>query len=466
MVFYEQRFKPIQIKEMPRLPSTDKLHDYKAMVVEIKSLVNEYPQEAELEIIGRSGAGRDLYLVKVGSGEKKLLVNNSYQSAETTGIEASLAYIGKLVRGEIPEAERLKKNATLLVIPMLAADGVDLYVKLRSLISADLNFNLDTFIEVAEKYPYGGRLMNNLKRLSGLNHMAVMDTWDWYRSYKDLATGLTKYASNFDEWLWKDCMHASGIYTIGEDCWQMTLPESRAIRHTFLKYKPNFVIDLHNTGLWDMPEGITKGNFEKRQIDWALLTIPATSTSFFSEDPDSAIKGTLLRDRFSDSRWLRHSSLTSREKSMPGYLHPEATEWELQETLNISKIASQAVENIHRVQSAPVGWMYWNGSYISARPTDIKGSAMMNPEFECAGVVFETYGGADCGDAELEVFRPIYETVIDSILRYTAGLETSEGWEEFPVFQSPFDVWSKKDFTERKFESVGMDSKKLRRTHY
>jgi len=190
------------------------------------------------------------------------------------------------------------------------------------------------------------------------------------------------------------------------------------------------------------PDGKMKYGF------WAR---PSVNAQFYANDIDAAIKGTLLGERFADPRHLKFSGLPPAKKQMRGYKYPSLTEWEITESYKISMIANAAVEERNNVGAIPIFWNSWAGQM--AGPGVVNGSASHNPEFQCASLVTEAFGGGVSGDLGVDWALKNDVATVDSILRYISDLSLPESWDEFPVFQGPYDVWSKKEWAEKRHKS-------------
>ncbi len=99
----------------------------------------------------------------------------------------------------------------------------------------------------------------------------------------------------------------------------------------------------------------------------------------------------------------------------------------------------------------PIFWNSW--AALMSGPGGVNGSITHNPEFQCASFVTEAFGGGASVDLGVDWGLKNDATAVNAILRYMAGLSLSEGWEEFPVFQGPYDVWTKKEFAEKRYKS-------------
>lgn len=93
----------------------------------LQALVAEFPQTARLEQIGNSVRGRELYLVRLGTGAQRILLWSQMHGDEptATGSLLDLFYFLCRHRGE-PWVGAILEKYTLLCIPMLNPDGAEL----------------------------------------------------------------------------------------------------------------------------------------------------------------------------------------------------------------------------------------------------------------------------------------------------------------------------------------------------
>ena len=110
-------------------------YDYDDMQEDILELTQMYPQDIEVSSIGNSVEGRDLMLIKMGSGQKKILLIGSHHAREyitssylmnTVDKYLFAAGNGQSIDGY--DIERLLEQVTVYVVPMLNPDGVNLVI--------------------------------------------------------------------------------------------------------------------------------------------------------------------------------------------------------------------------------------------------------------------------------------------------------------------------------------------------
>ncbi|SEP83150.1 Zinc carboxypeptidase [Virgibacillus subterraneus] len=109
------------------------VYSYNQMVSDITKLKNAYPGIIRTNVIGKSVEGRDIPLVKVGNGDKKITINSSHHAREwiTTNLvmhqidEYSRAFVnGTKIDGY--NVRKLLNQVTIYYVPMVNPDGVTL----------------------------------------------------------------------------------------------------------------------------------------------------------------------------------------------------------------------------------------------------------------------------------------------------------------------------------------------------
>lgn len=101
----------------------------------LKPLLEEkFPEKSHL---GKSFLKRDIFLLKIGTGEKKVMAWSQMHGNESTGTRAMFDVINLLKSGH-PFFENLLNQISLFYIPMLNPDGAEVY-KRRNAVGIDLN---------------------------------------------------------------------------------------------------------------------------------------------------------------------------------------------------------------------------------------------------------------------------------------------------------------------------------------
>jgi uncharacterized protein len=175
---------------------TSILHTYDSMVDYLK--VQEAKQEAlELEVIGQTVKGRDIYMAKYISNPENptILFLTQQHGNEQLTTEGALEFIKHLGTGK---TQGVLKNVNVLVIPMLNADGA----------MGDVNFSLEDYLADGDRH-------------------------------------LTRYNANYVD-----------INREHDKATKDMVPEARALHeNVFQKYEIDYMIDLHHQGTQSATDG-------------------------------------------------------------------------------------------------------------------------------------------------------------------------------------------------------------------
>src|SRR5690606_3804252 len=112
----------------------------------LKNYVNEkYPDR---EIIGKSFLGNEIFQLKAGNGNRKVLVWSQMHGNESTGTRAMLD-VFEFLKTNHPGCQSILNAITLYFIPMLNPDGATLYLR-RNACGIDINrdFNRESSPEI------------------------------------------------------------------------------------------------------------------------------------------------------------------------------------------------------------------------------------------------------------------------------------------------------------------------------
>ena len=80
----------------------------------------------DVEVIGRSNRGRELYAARVGTGDRVMLVTSAIHGNEKTGTEALLRWLQHVGSSDTDEVRTLLEGLTFVAVPMLNPDGGEL----------------------------------------------------------------------------------------------------------------------------------------------------------------------------------------------------------------------------------------------------------------------------------------------------------------------------------------------------
>lgn len=186
--------------------------------------------KVKVETAGKTNLGRDIYKVTVGHGDKVVLIESEIHGNEKTGTVALLNILQNLGSSNSKEAKKILDELTIVVIPMMNADGSEL----------DRRANDMDWAEVVAKFP---QLAN------------VQPSWNYYNypgSYNyDLNPGFDVNRDFNPDLNYvpkpEDFPGASNKYG-----WYIT-PEAQTLRDVYKGLKEQFgkvdvFIDLHHQG--------------------------------------------------------------------------------------------------------------------------------------------------------------------------------------------------------------------------
>lgn len=123
----------------------------------LNMLREQYPENFQFEIAGESVEKRPIYLVRLGSGEKRILLWSQMHGDEPTSTAAIFDMFNFILRHRSTAfVRKILDNATLVVIPMLNPDGAEVFRR-RNAQGIDINRDARD-LQTPE-----GRLLFNLK---------------------------------------------------------------------------------------------------------------------------------------------------------------------------------------------------------------------------------------------------------------------------------------------------------------
>ena len=127
-------------------------HDYKALTDELKNLADSHASIAQLESVGKSVKGRDLWLIRISQNiaaaqpKPKLLYIANMHGDEVVGRELSIYFIRQLLNeyGKNTRITNLVNNSEIFIMPSMNPDGYELKQRYNSG-NVDLNRNFPDF---------------------------------------------------------------------------------------------------------------------------------------------------------------------------------------------------------------------------------------------------------------------------------------------------------------------------------
>jgi hypothetical protein len=103
----------------------------------IRALEARHEGRLDVEVVGRSVEGRDIHLLRLGHGARRVLLWSQMHGDEPSATPALLDVADTLLSGD-PEWNVVLERLTLLMVPMLNPDGAERYVR-RNAQAIDIN---------------------------------------------------------------------------------------------------------------------------------------------------------------------------------------------------------------------------------------------------------------------------------------------------------------------------------------
>lgn len=106
----------------------------------IKNLLIKHSNYIEISVLGKSVLKTDLHFIKIGSGEKRILMWSQMHGNESTTTKAVFDLLNTLVDVKNEYVKKLLATCTIGIIPMLNPDGAKAYTRLNA---NDVDLNRD-----------------------------------------------------------------------------------------------------------------------------------------------------------------------------------------------------------------------------------------------------------------------------------------------------------------------------------
>jgi hypothetical protein len=130
---------PDSFNENYSLYRESSLNDRRFKHAEIQSLIKQLPDTLfEVRLAGHSLEGREIYLVKAGNGQTKVLLWSQMHGNEPTATMAIMDIFNYLIRDQGKIRNQILDKLSLYFIPMLNPDGADAFQR-RNALDIDLN---------------------------------------------------------------------------------------------------------------------------------------------------------------------------------------------------------------------------------------------------------------------------------------------------------------------------------------
>ena len=228
----------------------------------LQSIEDTSKGRVQVDVVGQTELGRNLYTARVGTGDRVLLVQSAIHGNERTGTEALLAILKKLGSSNDPATQRTLENVTLVAMPMANPDGGEL----------NRRTNVISWEEVEHRHP----------QLQGSERA-------WYHRLSSDGIDLPGFDLNRDFNADLDYIPQPGdLPGDPKDAGFYLSPESQTIRDVYVSLRDEFgevdaVVDLHHMGPCDQQTG---GEQDGKNISVALDYPPlgANDGAAYEED--------------------------------------------------------------------------------------------------------------------------------------------------------------------------------------
>ncbi len=138
LLLWQAEAQVISIEDYPGYLETS-IKDRRFKQKDVQSLVLQLPDTLfNVELEGHSVEGREIYLVKVGSGRSKVLLWSQMHGNEPTATMAMMDIFNYLQHDTSPARNKILEDLTLYFIPMLNPDGAEIFER-RNALEIDIN---------------------------------------------------------------------------------------------------------------------------------------------------------------------------------------------------------------------------------------------------------------------------------------------------------------------------------------
>ena len=260
----------------------------------------------QVDVVGRTQLGRELYTARVGTGDRVLLVQSAIHGNERTGTEALLGILKDLGTGNDPDTLRALQGVTLVAMPMVNPDGGEI----------NRRANVVSWDQVVTQYP----------QLTGAPRA-------WYHSLSGDGINLPGFDLNRDFHPNLNYVPQPGDLPGQQvDAGFFLSPESRTIRDVYVGLQREFgtvdaVVDLHHMGPCDrLTGGPQDGRHISVSLDYPPLGVndgAAYQTDWPLLDQDASRRHALAVANGIRAAYGEQSPLAATGR----YFHPDAREY-------------------------------------------------------------------------------------------------------------------------------------------
>ncbi|HEV2844672.1 MAG TPA: M14 family zinc carboxypeptidase, partial [Thermoanaerobaculia bacterium] len=129
---------PLRPQGTPPSPAFNRLNPYEDIVGHLKGYAAAYPKWAKVESIGKSGQGRDLWMITITNPETgpelskpAMYIDGNTHANEVQGAEAALYTADYLLKnyGRLPRVTEMLDRSVFYILPMVNPDGRALWFK-------------------------------------------------------------------------------------------------------------------------------------------------------------------------------------------------------------------------------------------------------------------------------------------------------------------------------------------------
>ncbi|HKJ56396.1 MAG TPA: M14 family zinc carboxypeptidase, partial [Nitriliruptoraceae bacterium] len=248
--------------------SISSLTTYEDLTRELTGIANRN-DDVEVESIGVSSEGRDIWLAKVGDPTKTpVMIINQQHGDEPHGAEASLDLIKKLSTGS---GRAILDELYVLVVPRVNVDGAEIQEQIGTPERGNTDYDAPRLRSSAGIYT---------------TELGDLELWSWDINRYHFATPAQSDLLN-----WNDNPLSTNGYPANP------VPEAVAVLDTYFEYGPIWVVDVHNQGFHvvdpdpdDDPEFYRDGHRTTAGILWSLNDDVAPEAIEFSKQMAVAMK--------------------------------------------------------------------------------------------------------------------------------------------------------------------------------
>jgi hypothetical protein len=226
----------------PRDLPINQFTDYRELQRELARLERTSRGRVQVEKVGESNRGRDIYTARVGTGAKVFVVTSEIHGNEKTGTDALLHILRYLGTSDSREARRLRETITLVAVPKLNVDGAEL----------DRRGNDQSWAEVQQQLP------QLAGRPPAWNYINGQQQGDDYRTRPGFDVN-----RDFHPELDYVPRPEDVPGTSAQPGWYLT-PEAQTLRDVYLDLRtergrvPDVYVDLHHQGACVRQEGTNR----------------------------------------------------------------------------------------------------------------------------------------------------------------------------------------------------------------